>query len=137
WQLLASGQDRASTGEWQQFCPKNTHSNTSETLARDLAIAYVRLGKYDEAIAVYKPHYHVANESVEQRAELWEILLFGEVGAIPTKVPAPIGKSQCLLCHGVSKNYSVRAPYLNLYGVVKRAALLVASPEYQQRPKDT
>ncbi len=137
WKLLASGQDRAATGEWEQFFAVNPHSNTLETLAWDLARAYVRLGKYDEAVAVYKPHYHVANESVEQRAELGEILLFGEVGAIPTKVPAPIGKSQCLLCHGVSKNYSGSAPYLNLYGVVRRAKLLVASPEYQQRPKDT
>jgi len=137
WKLLASGRDRTATGEWEQFFAVNPHSNTLETLAWDLAKAYVRLGKYDEAIAVYKPHYHVANESVEQRAELGEILLFGEVGATPTKVPAPIGKSQCLLCHGVSKNYSGSAPYLNLYGVVKRAALLVASPEYQQRPKDT
>src|SRR5438874_1559041 len=33
WKLLASGQDRAATGEWEQFFAVNPHSNTLETLA--------------------------------------------------------------------------------------------------------
>jgi tetratricopeptide (TPR) repeat protein len=135
--LLNEGRDHDATGEWERVFAADPRVNTWENLAWELARAYLRLGQPEKAIAVYKPHYHFATESVEQRAELGEVLLFGEVVSTPTKVPIPIGTSHCLLCHGVSEDYRLSAPYLNLYGVVKRAKLLVASPQYQQRPKDT
>jgi tetratricopeptide (TPR) repeat protein len=146
-QMLKEGQYREATKEWDRLIAEDPNINYSginypESFAWELAKAYLRLGQNEKAIAVYKPHYHVATESVEQRAELGEILLFGSVGARPTKLDYPIGKGQCHLCHKIFKEtikedleHDPFQPYL--FNFAPRIKELIKSPKYQKRSKDT
>jgi hypothetical protein len=136
-ELLDTGQDRQATEEWEQFLASKPRVNTWERLAWKLAQAYMKERKYDKAVDVYKPHYPIVTESIKQRAELGETLIFGEAGASPTKEGTPLGKGQCTVCHYFfeEQGVSTRAP--NLYGLAKRARELIGRPEYVLRRKDT
>ena len=99
---------------------------------------------YEKAIAMYKPEYHFITESIEQRAELGEVLLFGEVDTRPTKENnfKSIGKGQCHLCHQIFKE-SVNVDLVDdpfqpyLFDFAHRIKGLIASPKYQHRPQNT
>jgi hypothetical protein len=66
--------------------------------------------------------------SVEKRAELGEIIIFGKVGGSDER---GIGKGQCPLCHTFKAgDIGDRAP--NLIGIAQRAALRIKEPRYLQ-----
>ena len=85
----------------------------------------------------------VRDMSAKERADLGEKLIFGAVGA--SKIEGSVGKAQCPLCHGFFKESKIVDP--NIYpsppwgphfiNFTQRIERLVASPKYQQRPKDT
>lgn len=140
--LVQQGRYREATDQWEQASSVD-HRLYQDWLAWDLAQAYVKQGRYGKAIDMYKPQYHFITESIDQRAELGEVLLFGEVGWRPTKENSfAVGKGQCHLCHRIFKE-SVNEdladdpyqPYL--FNFAHHIKSLIASPKYQHRPEDT
>jgi tetratricopeptide (TPR) repeat protein len=98
--LIQQGRYREATDQWEQASSVD-HRRFKEWFPWELAQAYVKQGKYETAIDIYKPQYHFITDSIDQRAELGELLLLGEVGARPET--GAVGKGQCALCHTFSK----------------------------------
>jgi hypothetical protein len=138
--LLDTGEERKAIEEWKRFIADSFTGRDREELAWKIARASIRLGEHDNAIAAYKSHYPVLTDSIEQRAQLGEVLLFGAVGA--PRSDTPVGKGQCHLCHRIFKE-TVTAPLKEdpfqpyLFNFSRRIKELIASPSYQSRPKDT
>jgi tetratricopeptide (TPR) repeat protein len=140
--LIQQGRYREATDQWEQDSSVD-HRVFKKWLAWELAQAYVKQERYEIAIDMYKSQYHFITESIDQRAELGEVLLFGEVGWRPTKENNfAVGKGQCHLCHRIFKE-SVKEdladdpyqPYL--FNFAHRIKGLIASPKYQHRPENT
>jgi formylglycine-generating enzyme required for sulfatase activity len=130
------------TTQWEKAFGLDPHLRDKlDRLRWLLAQAYVKQHQYDKAINIFKPH-DFDTFSIEQRAELGEILLFGETGLYPVGEGYLIGRAQCALCHAFSKDAGMtRNPsppwgphFFAFTGRIKR---LIASPQYQQRSKKT
>lgn len=137
--LVQQGRYREATDQYEQASSAD-HRLYPNWMAWDLAQAYVKQGRYEKAIDIYKLQYHFITESIEQRVDLGELLLLGEVGARPETTP--VGKGQCPLCHSFTKGssrYDWDHPLCgpNLRGIAQRAKRLINAPEYLQRPQDT
>ena len=140
--LVQQRRYREATDQWEQGSSRY-HRLNQDGLSWDLAQAYVKQGRYEKAIDIYKPQYHFITESIDQRAKLGEVLLFGEVGWRPTKEnDFAVGKGQCHLCHRIFKESVTEAladdpyqPYL--FNFAHRIKGLIASPKYQHSPQNT
>ena len=86
---------------------------------------------------------YIAPESAQERALKGEELILGALVGPATKEKFFVGRGQCTLCHAVSKGewrqecdeHAACAP--DLHGISQRTKLLLTSPEYLQRRKDS
>ena len=141
YRLVDAGYYREAIELWEG-APNEFRDTWQTALAWHLAKSYTKQGAYEKAITIYKPRYHFITESVEQRAEVGEVLLFGKTGVRPTKEDTPVGKGQCVLCHKIFKervtkdlNSDPFQPYL--FNFVHRIEDLIASHAYQHRSRNT
>ncbi len=136
-ELLRKERYREAIEQWEAGSSRDQRL-FRERFAWDLAQAYIKQGDYEKAIEVYKPLCHFVTESVEQRVELGEFLLFGEKVSTPVEARPLVGEGQCTLCHAFSKgqwrqecNHPLCGP--DLAGVTQRVKRLLASPGYLER----
>ena len=145
--LIQKERYREATTQWEAAFKLDPHlPDDRDSLRWPLAQAYVKQHEYDKAINIYKPHDFDAL-SIEQRAELGEVLLFGDVGWTwpqPGKF-IPVGRAQCALCHAFSKDSPMADPTIypsppygpHLFTFTQRIKRLIESPEYRQGHQDT
>ena len=143
-ELIQKGRYQEVTMQWEHASSRDQDLFRNE-LAWDLAQAYLKQKAYEKAIEIYKPQYHFITESIEQRAKLGKVLLFGKVGTRPRGEYTPVGEAQCTLCHAVTKESGMADPFYyasppwgpHLFDFAQRIKSRIASHQYQQRPKDT
>lgn len=136
--LLDKKRHQQAIDEWERLRTRDPHHPPAWNLfAWKLANAYRELKQFDKALEAYARFYvRVDSLTVEERADIGEEMIFGELGARPDQTSTPIGKAQCTLCHRFEKGSNGWAGP-NLHGIVKHARVLVTDASYLSRSKTT
>jgi tetratricopeptide (TPR) repeat protein len=136
--LLDKKRYQQAIDEWEYLRNQDPHHPPDwKVLAWKLANAYRELKQFDKAIETYARFYvRVDSLTVQERADIGEEMIFGELGARPDQTSTPVGKAQCTLCHRFEKGSNGWAGP-NLHGIVKRARVLVTEASYLSRSKTT
>jgi len=140
--LIKEKRYQEATTHWEQAFKLDRYLPDELDLGWLLAQAYVTQHEYDKAIKIFKPRHDFDALSVEQRAELGEVLLFGETGFYPVGEGYLIGRAQCALCHAFSKDAGMAKnpspPWgPHFFSFTGRIKQLITSAQYQQRSKKT
>ncbi len=136
--LLDKNRYQQAIDEWGRLRTRDPHHPPGwKLLAWKLANAYRELKQFDKAIETYARFYvRVDSLTVQERADIGEEMIFGELGARPDQTSTPVGKAQCTLCHRFEESSKGWAGP-NLNGIVKHARVLVTEASYISRSKTT
>lgn len=151
-ELLEAGAPRQAVEQWEQALA--SHPQINDRLTGDRALiwalprAYVKINEHDKGIRLFREHFYESPmpgnyetpEDAAQRAQFGELLLFGKLGT--TGKDEAVGRAQCALCHAFSKDSPMveweSPPWgPHFFDFVPRIEGLIASPQYQQRPRNT
>jgi|RhiMethySRZTD1v2_1073278.scaffolds.fasta_scaffold52262_5 tetratricopeptide (TPR) repeat protein len=140
--LIKEQRYQEATTQWEAAFKSDPYLRDKlDRLRWPIAQAYVKQNEYEKAINIFKRRDFGALSS-EQRAELGEVLLFGETGFYPAGESSLIGRAQCALCHAFSKDTQMAKnpspPWgPHFFEFTKRIKELIASPQYQNRSTKT
>ncbi len=151
-ELLEAGAPRQAVEQWEQALA--SHPQIKDRLTGDRALiwalprAYVKINEHEKGIRLFREHFYEspmpgnyeAPEDAAQRAQFGELLLFGKLGT--TGKDEAVGRAQCALCHAFFKDSPMvewESPPWGPHFVdfIPRIEGLIASPQYQQRPRNT
>ena len=151
---LREGEYQLALKQWEQAVA--SHPQLENLLGRKwnrdliwkLPRAYIKINQTEKAIKIFTKYYQeppIPNnynppEPVERRAELGELLIFGERVPPTNQKHYLMGRALCTLCHSFTKGeWEQWCPHSrcgpNLQGVIPRTKQLLVSPEYMENRK--